>query len=174
MRSALFLTAGLAAILPVLAEELNAADVPAACGTICGPIVTLTNTCDIDPNEKSSDNDKRRSIRMRATEDAEEATEANCICTNKSFDVAGVMALCASCIAQNMGKTEDTNKMMSQCAFPTMSYAPSTTTRVAGIQVQATKPASTSSPTATGTSDAGSVLAPAIAILGAGVMALAL
>lgn len=97
----------LAAVIPViLAEELRADDVPSACTTICQPIVDLTNTCDIDPNEKDTDNDKKRKMRLRQREEDDEAIEANCICTNKSFDVAGVMGLCASCIAQN-GNTSD-------------------------------------------------------------------
>lgn len=101
------LLATLAAVIPAaLAEELRAADVPSACTTICQPIVDLTNTCDIDPNEADTDNDKRRKLRLRETEESDEAIEANCICTNKSFDVAGVMGLCASCISQN-GNTSD-------------------------------------------------------------------
>lgn len=104
MYSAILLAA-LATVIPAaLAEELRADDVPSACTTICQPIVDLTNTCDIDPNE--TDNDKRKILRLRQTEDSDEAIEANCICTNKSFDVAGVMGLCASCISQN-GNTSD-------------------------------------------------------------------
>jgi hypothetical protein len=108
MHSALILS-GLAIFLPVLAEELNAADVPAACTTICGPIVELTTTCDIDPNEVENDNDRRMSLYRRETEageEDEEAIEASCICKNTSFDVASVLALCASCISQN-GATTD-------------------------------------------------------------------
>lgn len=109
MHSKIILVA-LAAVIPAtLAEELRAADVPSACTTICQPIVDLTNTCDIDPNETDSDNDKKRKLRLRQREEDDEAIEANCICTNKSFDVAGVMGLCASCIAQN-GNTSDGKK----------------------------------------------------------------
>lgn len=105
MLSAIFIT-GLAAILPAFAEELRAADVPAACESICESIVKLTGICDVDPNEGDADNDKRRGLRFREVEEADEVIEANCICTNKSFDVASVMALCASCIAQNGTTTE--------------------------------------------------------------------
>lgn len=93
-----------------VAEELNADDVPTACSTICQPMVQLTNTCDVDPNESAE-----RKLRLRADTDgdadgksaeADEAVEAQCICSNKSFNVASVAALCASCIAQN-GKTTD-------------------------------------------------------------------
>lgn len=106
-----FFLAGLAAVLPaVLAEELGADDVPSACTAICQPIVDLTNTCDIDPKETDNDNDKRRKLRLRGSDEFdEEAIEANCICTNTSFDVAAVMALCASCMSQNSRSTEGMN-----------------------------------------------------------------
>lgn len=109
MRSTLLLACLTAVIPAILAEELRAADVPSACTTICQPIVELTNTCDVDPNEADTDNDKRRKLRLRETEDADEAIEANCICTNESFNVAGVMALCGSCIAQNGNSTDGIN-----------------------------------------------------------------
>ncbi|KAL6404525.1 hypothetical protein AUP68_13918 [Ilyonectria robusta] len=109
MHPTIFLTC-LAAVIPAtLGEELRADDVPSACETICQPIVELTNTCDIDPNETDNDNDKRKKLRLRGRGESEEAIEANCICTNKSFDVAAVMALCASCMAQNSQTTEGTN-----------------------------------------------------------------
>jgi hypothetical protein len=108
MRSAILLT-GLAAIIPFsMAEELDADDVPASCKTICQPIVDLSNACDIDPKENKT-KDKRGDFLLVARSKAEEAIEANCICTNKSFDVAAVMALCASCMTQN---SEDTTGMV--------------------------------------------------------------
>lgn len=91
---------------PAEYQSIYRADTPDISFQICQPIVTLTNTCDVDPNETDTDNDKRKKLRLRASEEADESIEANCICTNKSFDVAGVMALCASCISQN-GKTTD-------------------------------------------------------------------
>jgi hypothetical protein len=101
------LLATLAAVIPTaLAEELRAADVSSACRTICQPIVDLTDACDTDPTEADTDKDKRRKLRLRQTEDSDEAIEADCICTNKSFDVAGVMGLCASCISQNGNKSD--------------------------------------------------------------------
>jgi hypothetical protein len=109
MHPTIFL-AGLAAVIPAtLAEELRADDVPSACKTICQPIVDLTNTCDIDPKEADKDNDKRIKLRLRERNEAEESIEANCICTNKSFNVAAVMALCASCMVQNSQDTEGIN-----------------------------------------------------------------
>lgn len=77
---------------PVLAEELDSKDVPTACTTICRPIVDLTSTCDVDKDTDKTDSD--------------DAIEATCICSNKSFNVASIAALCASCISQN-GATTD-------------------------------------------------------------------
>ncbi|KAG6355092.1 hypothetical protein INS49_004173 [Diaporthe citri] len=173
------LLATLAAVIPAaLAEELRAADVPSACTTICQPIVDLTNTCDIDPNEADTDNDKRRKLRLRQTEESDEAIEANCICTNKSLDVAGVMGLCASCISQNGNTSDDASKIMSQCSFTSTSYTPAATTAVAGVQVQATKPAttagtststgSTSSSTNTAQNGAGKMAVSVVAAAGVG------
>jgi cobalamin biosynthesis Mg chelatase CobN len=172
MHSTIIILPILAAVIPAaLAEELRAGDVPVACTTICKPIVDLTNTCDIDPNEINTDDDKKRKLRLRDTEEPDEAIEANCICTNKSFDVARVMGLCASCIAQNgdpingkkpptpphppslrLSKSRiDAGRIMSQCSFTSTSYSPAATTAVAGVQVQATKPAtSTATSTSTG------------------------
>ncbi|KAK5655548.1 hypothetical protein OQA88_5479 [Cercophora sp. LCS_1] len=103
--AAAFITA-LAAI--VSSEELKASDVPQACTTICGPIVTLTNTCDIDPNGT-----RRRMLRRDAdgdnggdADESDEAIEAQCICKNTSFNVGRVAALCAACLTQNRGETE--------------------------------------------------------------------
>ncbi|KAF9765254.1 hypothetical protein IL306_002503, partial [Fusarium sp. DS 682] len=99
--------AGLAAVIPAtLAEELRADDVPSACKTICQPIGDLADAWDIGPEEEDNDNDKRTKLRLRERSEAEESIEANCICTNKSFDVAAVMALCASCMVQNSQDTE--------------------------------------------------------------------
>ncbi|KAH7231978.1 hypothetical protein B0J15DRAFT_197282 [Fusarium solani] len=172
MHPTIFL-AGLAAVIPAtLAEELGAGDVPSACKTICQPIVDLTNTCDVDPNEADKDNDKRRKLRLRESDEADETIEANCICTNKSFDVAAVMALCASCMAQNSQKTEDVDKIMSQCSFTSTSYVPSATAMVSAIQVQATKPATTW--TSGSTSTAGASSSAESAGSGAGKMAVSI
>ncbi|KAM5372468.1 hypothetical protein ACJZ2D_007506 [Fusarium nematophilum] len=167
---------GLAAVIPAaLAEELRADDVPSACTTICQPIVDLTTTCDIDPEEADpeadTDNDKRR-LRLRQRDGADEAIEAECICTNKSFDVEGVMALCASCMAQNSDDSEDVDKIMSQCSFTSASYAPSATAIVSGISAEATKPATTLPEPSGSASTAGAAASTESADSGAGRMAI--
>ena len=102
-----FLLTALAAVAS--ADELEASDVPPACTSICGPIVTLTNTCDID-----SHHTRRRLLRRKPDDHdddhvddaADDAAEAECICKNTSFDVSSIAALCASCLGQNRGDTE--------------------------------------------------------------------
>ncbi|KAF5647365.1 hypothetical protein F25303_5231 [Fusarium sp. NRRL 25303] len=154
MRSVISLTT-LALLLPdAFAEELNADDVPTACKTICQPIVNLTNACDIDPKGTEKHSDRRRDLVILDHEDDDEPIEAACICTNKSFDVEGVMGLCASCMAQNSKDTEDIDKIMSQCAFSSTSYVRAATSVISGIEVQATKPAATVTPIATTTAAA--------------------
>ena len=98
----------------ITAEELKSSDVPAACSTICGPIVTLTNTCDINPDDdkwrrgllRRSPEDDNRGGKESSDDESDEPVEAQCICTNKSFDVQRVAALCAACLTQNGGETE--------------------------------------------------------------------
>lgn len=122
-------------ISPSGAEELEAEDVPAACATICGPVVLLSNACDVDFDddddeyelsrraESSQQHDPdtptmttyapprstaghRSSRRRRRSDAAEDQAERFCMCRNTSFDVAGVTALCASCLAQNQGPSD--------------------------------------------------------------------
>ncbi|KAL6400287.1 CAP22 protein [Ilyonectria robusta] len=69
--------------------QLDNDDVPTACRAICRPIVTLTNACEVDLS--GSDDTDRNENRL----------EAQCICTNDSFDVGHIAALCADCMRQN-------------------------------------------------------------------------
>ncbi|KAF5969369.1 protein CAP22 [Fusarium bulbicola] len=160
MRSAIFLAALVAFIPNAFAEELGADDVPTGCKTICQPIVNLTNACDIDPKDTEKHSDRRRDLVILDHEDDDEPIEAACICTNRSFDVEGVMGLCASCMAQNSKDTEDIDKIMSQCSFSSTSYVRAATSVVSGIEVQATKPAATITPIATNTAAAAKATEP--------------
>jgi hypothetical protein len=93
-----------------VSEELNAVDVPSACTTICGPIVQLTDTCNIDPGE--SEDDAEDSDSGNDTPETDEVIESQCICTNMSFDVAGIAGLCASCIQQYGNGTVDGEQIL--------------------------------------------------------------
>lgn len=90
-------------LLPVFAEELAQKDVPPACTAICGPMVTLTNICDINPSGSGTNGTRSGS----ENSESDEPIEAACICGNTSFDVKKVAALCAACLTQNRGKGAD-------------------------------------------------------------------
>lgn len=74
----------------------------------------------------------------------------------------------------------DASKIMSQCSFTSTSYTPAATTVVAGVQVQATKPGSTSATSTGGTSSstgmaqsaAGELTVSIVAAAGVGLAAL--
>lgn len=73
--------------------SLDRDDIPRECDTICNPIVDLTRACDTD---------------LRGDRDRDEdRLEAQCVCTNDSFNVARVAALCADCIHQNAPRDRD-------------------------------------------------------------------
>lgn len=67
-------------------------DAPNSCKTICKPLGDLSNMCDTDLRS-DIDRDENR-------------LEAQCICTNKSFDVAKIAALCADCMHQSANSTK--------------------------------------------------------------------
>lgn len=75
----------------VTAVSLDLDDVPNPCKTICQPIGTLSDKCDVDLR---SDIDKD-----------ENHLQNQCICTNKSFDVGKIAAMCADCMHQTQKTT---------------------------------------------------------------------
>lgn len=164
------------------ADDLQHKDVPQACMTICDPLVTLTNTCDINSHSGGPRTRRRRAqlLHLRrddhgddddehgsghVDDDADDAAERECICRNTSFDVPKVAALCAACLMQNVPAggdrdgVEDMNDIMSQCSFTSTTYVPEATTAVAGVTVSATKPvagaATTTSPGGAGNTGTG-------------------
>ncbi|KAJ4171130.1 hypothetical protein NW754_007275 [Fusarium falciforme] len=120
--------------------SLDRDDIPRACDAICDPIVELTRKCDTD---------------LRGDRDREEdRLEAQCVCTNDSFDVGRIAALCADCIRQNWRDNddddddddqrdhmEDIDDILYTCGFSSTSYvASSASAIVASITVEATRP----------------------------------
>lgn len=91
------------------AEELKAKHVPAACATICNPVVLLSNACEVHLDEgllrarqPGPSSRRRHDPRLRGRDDSpEDRAERFCMCRNTSFDVEGVTGLCASCLQQN-------------------------------------------------------------------------
>lgn len=93
--------------------ELDSDDIPRACADICSPIRQLTRTCDVDDDHVPSDR-------------TEDLLEAQCICTNDSFDVASIAALCASCIEQNARPGDRDDDMDGEFFFFFYPHAPPT------------------------------------------------
>lgn len=117
------------AVLPTIAEELDAKDVPAACITICTPVVMLSNACDVELDDAEEAKLEQEELaqqqrhnylgtattyapprttavpphRRKRDDSAKDQAERFCMCRNTSFDVEGVTGLCASCLAQNGG-----------------------------------------------------------------------
>jgi hypothetical protein len=71
-------------------------DAPSVCRTTCAPIDDLANRCEVDLNDNVDDEDRQ-----------EDLLEAQCFCTNDSFDVRAVAALCRDCIRQNRDQDHD-------------------------------------------------------------------
>jgi hypothetical protein len=132
--------------------SLDRDDIPRACDTICNPIVDLTRACDTD---------------LRGDRDREEdRLEAQCVCTNDSFNVARVAALCADCIHQNAPRdnddddddddddrrddTKDIDDILYTCGFASTTYvASAASAAVSGVTVDATRPTDASQLTTT-------------------------
>ncbi|EKJ69809.1 hypothetical protein FPSE_10009 [Fusarium pseudograminearum CS3096] len=129
--------------------SLDRDDIPRACDAICNPIVDLTRACDTD---------------LRGDRDREEdRLEAQCVCTNDSFNVARVAALCAGCIHQNAPRdndddddddrrddTKDIDDILYTCGFSSTTYvASAASAAVSGVSVDATRPTDASQLTTT-------------------------
>jgi hypothetical protein len=131
--------------------SLDRDDIPRACDTICNPIVDLTRACDTD---------------LRGDRDREEdRLEAQCVCTNDSFNVARVASLCADCIHQNAPRdndddddddddrrddTKDIDDILYTCGFSSTTYvASAASAAVSGVTVDATRPTDASQLTTT-------------------------
>ncbi|EJP66033.1 uncharacterized protein BBA_05004 [Beauveria bassiana ARSEF 2860] len=66
--------------------------------------------------------------------------EEECVCENKSFNVARVAALCSSCIATASEQQNDMDVIMETCKFTPEQYSPEKDSIVNDIQVQAVPP----------------------------------
>lgn len=76
--------------------ELDMDDVPSPCKTICRPIGTLSKQCDVDLDSNSSHDER--------------LLQNQCICTNNSFNVGNIAALCADCMHQSVKKRDLSEK----------------------------------------------------------------
>ncbi|KAF5666618.1 hypothetical protein FHETE_6117 [Fusarium heterosporum] len=130
--------------------SLDRDDIPRQCDAICDPIVQLTRACDTD---------------LRGDRDREEdRLEAQCVCTNDSFNVGRIAALCADCIHQNAPRdndnddddddrrddTEDIDDILYTCGFSSTTYvASAASAAVSGVSVDASRPTDASQLTTT-------------------------
>ncbi|KAL8391794.1 hypothetical protein RB595_002121 [Gaeumannomyces hyphopodioides] len=135
----------LAGMAPLLARadddlELDNDDIPQQCRGICNPVKRLTDICDVDDDRINDDR-------------VEELLNLQCVCTNRSFDVARFAALCQSCMTQNNPRDKDDlkdiNKIMSKCGFAAQTYSSSQSNDANGINVSAVKPTAASQLTTT-------------------------
>lgn len=116
--------------------QLDYADVPAPCVDTCRPVAELSGICDVDAD--FDDNN----------EEVEDLMKLQCLCTNKSFDVGGSTALCASCIDQKglpsdrADNMDDINEIMARCGFKSIMWTPEaadTARAVANVGVSASR-----------------------------------
>lgn len=162
--SSLALVLGPLALLCRADADLDWDDVPRECRAVCQPTHDLTEQCD---------------SRLDNTPDRiEDQLEWQCFCTNDSFDVAGMTALCADCMEQfyeanpnfdgdddgdddddddddddvdpdNAREAlEDIREIMARCGFSSTSYD-SSASITTSISVDATAPTATSQLTTT-------------------------
>jgi hypothetical protein len=79
-------------LLAVKADgAVDVKEIPQACAAICKPINALVSACEVNKDAVGGQQN-------------EQALETQCICTNKSFDVATVLPKCADCLGQQVGK----------------------------------------------------------------------
>ncbi|KAJ4421963.1 hypothetical protein N0V82_003359 [Gnomoniopsis sp. IMI 355080] len=114
--------------------QLDYADVPAPCVSTCRPVAELSGICDVDAD--FDDNN----------EEVEDLMKLQCLCTNTSFDVAGITALCASCIDQKGmpsdkdDNLDDVSEMITRCGFPTsVTWTPAVTAAAEAVHVIASR-----------------------------------
>ncbi|KAL9949630.1 hypothetical protein ACHAQF_000528 [Verticillium nonalfalfae] len=127
--------------------ELDRDDYPAQCQNVCDPVARLGQLCNFDDNDRLDDR-------------TEDQLEAQCFCTNNSFNVAQVAAQCAACMHNanrdtddNEGESilaaksihlnailnqKDINDIMFTCGFSSTSYDANAVSTATGISVQAT------------------------------------
>ena len=122
-------------------------DVPQVCRSTCEPVRDLSRTCEVDLPGDDNDNQETQ-------------LEVQCFCTNTSFDVASVAALCQACIRQEHNPADnndddddddnddddddhndsldDINNIIRTCGFSTTSWA--STAAPSSVTVSATRP----------------------------------
>lgn len=131
--------AGLALFNVARADDLDLDDddIPSQCRSLCEPVKRLTDICEVDDDDRLTDRE-------------EDLLQAQCFCTNSSFDVAGRTAQCAACMHENnrdRDDNEDIDDIMWTCGFASATYDSSAQTTA--VNVDATRPVSAAEITTT-------------------------
>ncbi|KAF6520046.1 hypothetical protein HZS61_016463 [Fusarium oxysporum f. sp. conglutinans] len=70
----------------------------------------------------------------------EDDPERECVCNNKSFDVAKIAALCQDCIVVDGHKQNNLDIIMQSCGFKPLTYTPDQDKAADNVRVEATRP----------------------------------
>ncbi|KAF4341162.1 hypothetical protein FBEOM_5032 [Fusarium beomiforme] len=70
----------------------------------------------------------------------EDDPEMECVCNNKSFDVAKIAALCQDCIVVDGHKQNNLDIIMQSCGFEPLTYTPEEDSAADNVRVEATRP----------------------------------
>jgi len=156
----MYFQATLLAVAPLLMMaradhiDFDLDDTPQACRAVCRPVADLARACEVD---LPGDNNDRQ----------EDQLEAQCFCTNDSFDVGSITAQCQDCISQNSSNrrrdhdsdddhdhddhydaAEDINSIVRVCGFSSTSFVASAAP-TSSIAVSASRPTNTADLTTT-------------------------
>ncbi|TDZ47663.1 Protein CAP22 [Colletotrichum trifolii] len=129
------LALSLAAVVVRADLRLNTNDIPQDCTAICRPIRDLGNICTVNfiPGQGNNNSDQ-----------LQDQLDAQCVCTNTSFDVKNLAAQCSSCMSEKVPtdqqrSLEGINSIMADCGFQSTSYASSATSAANTVIVLATR-----------------------------------
>ncbi|KAJ0159222.1 Protein CAP22 [Colletotrichum tanaceti] len=129
----------LAAAVVVRADlRVNTNDIPQDCTAICRPIRDLGNICTVNFNIGQPGNNNN-------SDQTQDALNAQCVCTNNSFDLKNLAPQCNACMIEKVPQDqqrslEGIQSIMSVCELPSASgYASSSTSVANTVIVLATR-----------------------------------
>ncbi|KAJ6113011.1 hypothetical protein N7512_008335 [Penicillium capsulatum] len=134
MRPSVLLVSTLSLASSIVAQDIDANDLPTQCKDVCAPVVSLTASCD----KKTSDDD---------------TAERNCVC--KDSRAAKSIPVCAACLT-TYSKDGDANDLVRSCSLTTTSFGSVTSTSMSGSSTTGATDAMTSGAT-TASTTSGSV-----------------
>ncbi|GKT97463.1 CAP22 protein [Colletotrichum tofieldiae] len=124
----------LAAAVVVRADlRINNNDIPQDCSAICRPIRDLGNICTVNFNIGQGNNN---------SDQTQDELDAQCVCTNSSFDLKNLAPQCNACMIEKVPRTSSAalRSIMNVCQLPSASgYASSSTSVANTVIVLATR-----------------------------------